>query len=164
MPETYPDQTTDRAATDVPKSAQDAQSQAFIDEANDEARAAELKAKEATARAEKYERDIARAEAKAPVEDTRARDVFGNVVGRPEDVVSSTGPRNVPMETTEDDRLIRHKAMVRDHLRNADPDMTGGTGVGVDGTPIVDGSTGLPEGHVPEGHQDAAFPEVGRRR
>jgi hypothetical protein len=43
--------------------------------------------------------------------------------------------------------------MVRAHLRNADPDMTGGKG-----EEQLDVSTGLAEGHVPEGFQDAPSP------
>lgn len=153
------------AQQDVPASAQDAQSQAYIEEAQDEAKAAEKKAEDAKLRAEKYEKDMAeqKDKAKSVEEDKRPRDAFGSVIVQPGDVVSSTGVRNIPMETTEDDRLIRHKAMVRDHLRNADPDMTGGTGEDPAGEPELDPSTGLPVGHVPEGHQDQSYDPVLRR-
>jgi len=167
MAEPYATPVRDAAAEQqaVPKDAQDAQSQAYIEEANDEAEAAKKKAADAKLRAEKYERDKAQAQEKSKEveEDKRPRDAFGSVIVQPGDVVSSTGPRNVPMETTEDDRLIRHKAMVRDHLRNADPDMTGGTGEDPAGQPELDPSTGLPVGHVPEGHQDQVFDPVARR-
>lgn len=138
---------------DVPKDAVDAQSQAYIEEAEDEAKLAQKEAEHAKFRAEEYERKKAEQtkEAKGSERDERPRDAFGNVIVQPGDVVSVSGPRNVPMETTEDDRLVRHKAMVRDHLRNADPDMTGGVG---EEEPELDPETGLPKGHVPEGHQD----------
>ena len=141
---------------DVPKDAVDAQSKAFIEEAEDEAKLAAKEAEHAKFRAEEYERKKAEQtkEAKGSERDERPRDAFGNVIVQPGDVVSVSGPRNVPMETTEDDRLVRHKAMVRDHLRNADPDMTGGVG---EEEPELDPETGLPKGHVPEGHQDGVM-------
>ena len=137
----------------VPKDAVDAQSQAFIEEAEDAAKAAQKEAEHAKFRAEEYERKKAEAtkEGKTAEKDERPRDAFGNVIVQPGDVTSVSGPRLVDMETTEEDRLIRHKAMVRDHLRNADPDMTGGKG---EEEPEIDPATGLPKGHVPEGHQD----------
>ena len=146
---------------DVPKDAVDAQSQAFIEEAEDAAKAAQKEAEHAKFRAEEYERKKAEQteNAKGGERDERPRDAFGNVIVQPGDVVSVSGPRTVNMETTEDDRLVRHKAMVRDHLRNADPDMTGGQG---EEEPEIDPATGLPKGHVPEGHQDGLMLDGGR--
>lgn len=150
QPYAEPDRRPAPDQQEVPKDAVDAQAQAFIDEATDEATAAQRKAKQARERAEDYEKKASQPEAKAPEKDERPRDAFGQPIAQPGDVVAVAGPRHVDMTTTEDDRLVRHKAMVRDHLRNADPDMTGGKG-----EDEIDGRTGLPKGHVPEGHADA---------
>jgi hypothetical protein len=121
----YPAAGTQAAPTD----AVDAQSQAFIEEAEDEAKAAARKAEEAKARADAYEAKRAEALGKsAPEPDNRPRDAFGSPIVQPSDVVAVSGPRHVDMVMTEDERLLAHKAMVREHLRNADPDMTGGLG------------------------------------
>jgi hypothetical protein len=138
---------------DVPKDALDAQTQAFVEEAEDEAKAAAYNAKLAVERANKMNETASPPPGEAPAEDKRPRDAFGSVIVQPGDVVVRSGPRNENRVTTEEDRLVRHKDMVRAHLRNADPDMTGGKG-----EEQLDVSTGLAEGHVPEGFQDAPSP------
>jgi hypothetical protein len=121
----YPAAGTQAAPTD----AVDAQSQAFIEEAEDEAAVAARKAQQAKARADAYEAKRAEQVAKAPAEpDNRPRDAFGSPIVQPGDVTVVSGPRHVDMVMTEEARLLAHKAMVREHLRNADPDMTGGLG------------------------------------
>lgn len=137
---------------DAPKSAIDAQAQAFVEEAEDAGKAAQQEAEKAKWRAGEMERKIAEQESKAK-QAPAGEDVQKMVlVPEPSHVTAVSGPRNVDMVTSEEDRLLRHKAMVRDHLRNADPDMTGGVG---SEEPEIDPATGLPKGHVPEGHQDA---------
>lgn len=145
-----PAKATEQPAQDVPKDALEAQTMAFVEEAEDAAKAAEHNAKLAVERANKMNETASPPPGEDKEEDRRPRDAFGNVIVQPGDVVVRTGPRNENRVTTEEDRLIRHKDMVRGHLRNADPDMTGGKG-----EEQLDPSTGLPQGHVPEGYQDA---------
>jgi hypothetical protein len=137
------------SAEGAPTSALDAQVQAHVEHAEDEAAAAEHNAKLEMARADMAAKKVADAEAAKPelpppgpieLAEQRARDA----------VVVTTGPRTVDMVTTEEDRLLRHKEMVKGHLRNAELDMTGGVG-----QPEIDPATGLPVGHLPEGTQDA---------
>ena len=142
----------------APKDAIDAQHQGHVEEAEDAAKAAEQNARAAEQRlAETRKRQEEQVAAQEQANKDQPEVQRFTMVNPPSDVVSVSGPRNIPMETTEEDRLLRHKAMVRDHLRNADPDMTGGVG-----TPTTDPATGLPMGHVPEGHQDAVMVDGGR--
>ena len=146
--------TQDRATKEaVPKDTEDAQQQAFVEQAEDEAKTAQHEAKAAIERANKMNEEPSRAEARAE-KDERPRDINGQVIVQPGDIVVRSGPRNEDMTTTEDDRLVRHKQMVRGHLRNAEPDMTGGKGH-EDDDANLDPKTGLAKGHVPEGFQDA---------
>jgi hypothetical protein len=135
---------------EVPKDALDAQTQGHVEHAEQEAEIAQHNAEAAKERAEHMNEQADEQQAEAG-KDERPRDINGNIIVQPGDIKMRSGARNVDMVTTEDDRLVRLKQMVTGHLRNASPDMTGGKGIDDELEP----QTGLPKGHVPEGHQDA---------
>lgn len=148
----------------VPEDAVDAQQQAFVEAAEDEAATATREAEAAVERANRMNEAINPAPppeegaqgpaARAVAERRSADDDRGILQAERSAVVVRAGPRHVDMVTTEEDRLVRHKQMVRAHLRNAEPDMTGGKGH-EEPDANLDARTGLPKGHVPEGYQDA---------
>ena len=107
----------------APKSAVDATAQAFADKARDDAARATALAEAETQRAEDIAAKAAEyPEAPPPGEPSLAEKERASVV-------AVSGPRNVNMVMSEDERLAAHKAAVRAHLDTAELDMTGGTGV-----------------------------------
>ena len=143
-------------AAEAPSSAVDAQAQGHVEHAERQAAIAEANAKAAVERAEKMNEVVNPPDPPPEGEAAKGRNEtdFDRHQRERSQVVAHSGQRNVPMEMDEDARLLAHKQMVFDHLNNAEPDMTGGTGLNPDGTPQLDPQTALPKGHVPEGHSE----------
>ena len=74
----------------VPKDTEDAQQQAFVEQAEDEAKTAQREAEAAIERANKMNEEPSRAEARAE-KDERPRDINGQVIVQPGDIVRA-GP------------------------------------------------------------------------
>jgi hypothetical protein len=126
--------TAARSEAAPPIDAVDAQSQAFVEHSVELAEKAAVYARERAERAQKFHEEQA----------SRPRPEAAQDVPPPSSVLQQSGPRHVAMVTTEEDRLARHKTMVADHLRNAEPDMTGGGAIGDEETPRVPPATETP--------------------